>query len=298
MTVYACAPFFNERDQLEIKLREQASAVDVVVLAEAEWTYAGTPKPIRLAIDGEWRPWLDDLSDEVGVEVRVVDVRGDPPPGDVYQAHVYPMTVDRWARENFQRRSLMRGLGDMRDDDVVMVSDLDEIVRASVIQWYADTDQELMVVPMLPMHVAMIDLRWDEALAVIARLARGSWARELDTEGLRRTPGQPLPIGNPAGDALSRYGWHLSYLGGRDAIQYKIDNAAHPEMAPMANIDAALTGTGDLFNRHRRRVYRCPPAGLPPCVAANPERWRRHLLYYPPADEWPDVMPTLGGLDV
>jgi hypothetical protein len=80
-------------------------------------------------------------------------------------------------------------------------------------------------------------------------------------------------------DAPSRYGWHLSYLGGADAIRYKLAQAAHPELESALDVAAALAGTGDLFGRPNRHPGRVPYAGLPPCVRDDPARWRDHLLY-------------------
>lgn len=284
MKVWSVSPFFNEQAALEIKLREQAEIVDVFVLAEATHTYAGTPKPVRLRGDGEWAGWLNELAGQLGVEVRVVEV-GEPP-ADLrpWQADAYPHAVDHWRRENHQRASIGRGMSDLEADDIIVLSDLDEIVRPGTIRWYEEQGLTCIMRPPLPMHVAMIDLRWQWAMPVIARVFRGRHLLEGQTcEDVRRSHGMILPAmtGSTGGirDPMSAYGWHLSYLGGADAIRYKVEQAAHPELMPRLSdrgIEAALSGAGDLFGRGHV-LERVGPRGWPTCVVDEPERWADHL---------------------
>jgi len=150
---WSISPFFNELDVLEVKLAEQAPWVDRFVFSEATTTYAGNPKPLYLTdalAAGRFAEWAD--------KITVVVVDDAPTIGQPFQTFGDP---ERWRRENHQRACLARGLGDLEPDDVVCLSDLDEIVRGSIIRGYADagwtlhvTPWEAMVVP-IPQYPSM-----------------------------------------------------------------------------------------------------------------------------------------------
>lgn len=279
MTVWSLTPYLNEVDAFEIRLAELDPVVDIHVIAESTTTYSGDPKPLFYEEDSDrFKPWKD--------KIRRVIV-DDPPPKNygVFQPFGDP---DRWRRENWQRAALSRALKDLEPDDVVIVSDADEIPRAELILEYLEREITHPVRPHLPMHVGMLNWRWPHTLGVILRVFRG---HELlqgghDPETIRRVnvadewtvPNWPIFHGDGNGYDLGRYGWHLSYLGGPDAIRYKLRVAAHPELEREEwmtdeHIERCLATGHDLFDRPDRWCYWIPPSLLPPYVQANEERF-------------------------
>lgn len=109
--LFDCFTFFNELDLLEIRLETLDSIVDYFVIAEAPITYRSDPKPLYFEQNkqrfAKFLPKIrhiivDDLPTEKGFD-------------------------QNWQRETFQRAALERGLADARDEDIIMLSDLDEI---------------------------------------------------------------------------------------------------------------------------------------------------------------------------
>ena len=101
--------FSNELDLLELRLSVLDPVVDRFVLVESTVAFSGLEKPLAYADNRERvAPWRDQITHVV--------VRDTPTPG-----------VWRWGRERFQRDQVLRGLGDCRCDDVVLISDVDEI---------------------------------------------------------------------------------------------------------------------------------------------------------------------------
>lgn len=108
--VYDCFPFFNELDLLEIRLNVLKDVVDKFVLVEAGATHTGRTKPFYFE---ENRERFADFAD------RIVYVKIDKFP-EICQTS--------WARENWQRNRIDEGLkGRAKDDDLILISDLDEI---------------------------------------------------------------------------------------------------------------------------------------------------------------------------
>jgi beta-1,4-mannosyl-glycoprotein beta-1,4-N-acetylglucosaminyltransferase len=116
--IYDCFIFFNELDLLEIRLNELDPVVDRFVLCESSATFRGRPKPLHFQENRErFAPFLDKI------EHVVVD---DMPEGRETEA-------DYFKKEKHQRNAIRRGLGDAATDDLILLSDVDEIVRASAL---------------------------------------------------------------------------------------------------------------------------------------------------------------------
>lgn len=113
--IYDCFTFFNELELLELRLHELAPVVDKFVLVEATQTHSNKPKPLYYQ---ENRSKFSAFHDRI-IHVVVDDL---------------PVSHDAWVPENFQRNCIARGLTGCRPDDFVLISDLDEIPRATVVK--------------------------------------------------------------------------------------------------------------------------------------------------------------------
>jgi beta-1,4-mannosyl-glycoprotein beta-1,4-N-acetylglucosaminyltransferase len=102
--------FYNELDILELRLTVLDRYVDRFVLVEAEVNHAGGPKELFFLKNRErFSKWLHKIE-------HVVVTAEESPKDD-----------DPWSRENYQRTCILRGLADVPDTAIVMISDLDEI---------------------------------------------------------------------------------------------------------------------------------------------------------------------------
>src|SRR5205823_1107096 len=108
--IYDCFLFFNEVELLEIRLHDLSAVVDRFVLVESPVTFSNKPKPLYYADNRDRFKAFEDRIIHV-----VVD---DNPPAD-----------SPFDRENHQRNCIARGLAACHPDDVVLISDLDEIPK-------------------------------------------------------------------------------------------------------------------------------------------------------------------------
>ena len=113
--IYDCFTFFNEIDLLEIRLNVLRDVVDRFVLVEVGETHTGKRKPFYFKDNIHRFDLFRDRIIYVGIESF--------PPGH-----------DAWWNENYQRNAILRGLSNARSDDVIMISDLDEIPRPEVVK--------------------------------------------------------------------------------------------------------------------------------------------------------------------
>ena len=120
--IFDCFTFFNELDILEIRLNEMAPMVDRFVLVEARKTFQGADKPLYFDQNkARFTPFLDKI------EHVIVDF-----PEDL---GLYRKAASQaWAREYYQRDQIAQGLKSAKPDDLVIMSDVDEIIRGTTLQ--------------------------------------------------------------------------------------------------------------------------------------------------------------------
>ena len=107
-TIYDCFTFFNELEILKIRLNEMYDAVDYFVLVESEETFRGAPKPLFFYENkNAFTRYKDKI---IHIIVKGKFETGSP-----------------WAREAFQRNQIMRGLENCKKNDIILISDVDEI---------------------------------------------------------------------------------------------------------------------------------------------------------------------------
>lgn len=96
-------------DLLEVRLNELYDKVDHFVLVEARETFTGNSKPLYYDENKERFQKFQDKIIHIILEGRFE-------------------TTNQWAREFYQRNQLMQGLTECEPDDLILISDLDEIV--------------------------------------------------------------------------------------------------------------------------------------------------------------------------
>ena len=110
--VFDCFPFYDELDMLEIRLNVLNDVVDYFVLAESTRTFTGKPKPLYFEEN-------KDRFKNFSHKIRHV----------VTDDTEYKSTDDAWQRAFDQKNSVFKGIDDCKDNDFVIVSDVDEIVN-------------------------------------------------------------------------------------------------------------------------------------------------------------------------
>jgi len=255
MAVYDCFLFFDELDVLDIRLHELASVVDKFVLVESTKTFRNKNKSLYYA---ENRERFEEFEDQI-IHVIVTDT---------------PRSAASWEVEYFQRNAMVRGLTQCKPDDIILMSDVDEIPRASTIflndwvsaftfqkcYWFAQT-------------VSYYYLNYISNI-----LWNGS--RVVQYKNI----GTPQAWRDQSGKGLDLAGWHMSYLGSVERISKKISAFAHseydvPEFNNVEHLAKCLEKGVDLFNRDHI-VFNIKPAkecDLPQYVHNNIDKFK-HLI--------------------
>jgi beta-1,4-mannosyl-glycoprotein beta-1,4-N-acetylglucosaminyltransferase len=110
MKIYDCFTFFNELDVLEMRLNILDKHVDNFILVESTQTHSGKNKDLvfKNNID-RFKKFSEKITHIVVDDMPIQE------------------NENRWILENFQRNAIMRGLTRCDDEDIILISDLDEI---------------------------------------------------------------------------------------------------------------------------------------------------------------------------
>ena len=116
MKIFDCFTFFNELEILELRLASLYDVVDKFVIVEADKTHANISKPFNFynhILD--YKKYLPKI--HYIMDTSVVEYKG----------------VGDWSIENNQRNTIMKGLDEAEPDDLIMISDVDEIPNPTII---------------------------------------------------------------------------------------------------------------------------------------------------------------------
>lgn len=253
--IYDAFMFWQEFDVLDIRLNELRDVVDRFVVVESPRTFSGRQKPLHFASQAyNYFQWPI-------IHVVVRDM---------------PIGPNPWEREYFQRNAIMRGLAEARDEDLVLISDCDEIPSST------------SLIKAKPLAEAGGVVRFDQPLCYyylnaalpdegVARLC----SRMLLAKKLVRGDLTPQEVRQDmTGPVVSPGGWHFGWLGDVDLAREKIQAFSHQELNHPELTDGDYLAWCMAHGKHvkeHRQIYRFPEQELPAYVREHPDRFQRLL---------------------
>ena len=114
MKLYDCCMYFDEDMMLDLRLNTLNNHVDSFIVAEATRDHSGKEK--KLNFDYKNFPKFKDKIKYLIIEDLPVNVK----------SKKKNWTPNHW-RDQYQRNSMARGFDNCNDDDLIMISDIDEI---------------------------------------------------------------------------------------------------------------------------------------------------------------------------
>ena len=235
--IYDCFLFFNELDLLDIRLHELNPHVDRFVLVEADKTYSNQSKPLYYV---ENKHLFKEFKSKI-THVCITDY-----------------TANTKANEVVLRNGVLKGLTDCCHDDIVLISDVDEIpnLKDKIL-----SPNEVKVFEQKMYYYYINNFLYVWKGTTVCNCAN---AVRLTPQGLR-SRNQYLPT-------ISGGGWHFSYMGGVEKIKKKIETGTHPELLcsdflSEASITDRMQKRVDLFKR-----------GIPQTTVPIDDTYPKYLL--------------------
>lgn len=251
MQIYDCFLFFDELDLLEIRLNYLSPAVNYFVLAESTKTFSLKNKPLYFKENRErFSKFLHKM-----IYILVDDFN----------------SPDPWVNERNQRDSLDRGVQHVDPDDLILVSDLDEIPSREGIAKFDLSKKEMGFRQKVYYYYlnGFVDIYWRGTAAFLAK------NRPKKFSSLRKL--------NSHTDVIDPGGWHFSFLGQIDRIQKKIDSFSHqefnrPEYTDPEKLKQKIEQGKDIFNRPEIVIQYVPiDDAYPDYILRNRERFEKFI---------------------
>jgi beta-1,4-mannosyl-glycoprotein beta-1,4-N-acetylglucosaminyltransferase len=240
MKMIDCVMFFNEVDLLEFRLKLLDSHVDKFVIAESNITHSGKPKSYHFEENStRFGPWIHKI------EYIQINQTTDGLDFDQDERSYNPES-GAFKLENAHRNALSFVSSIADDDDLVLISDLDEIPNPRVFKkkWVE------------PGPVALSMLLHYYYLNCQSAGAERWWNGTVVCTGrqFKQTTPQQLRNNRDSYKSVENGGWHFSYLGGVEKIKNKIRSFAHTEFnreeyLDDAQIQKALEEGRDIYHR-------------------------------------------------
>ena len=165
---------------------------------------------------------------------------------------------------------MVQALVDIDDDDIIMMSDVDEIPSAYTVEDFQISCLNIAVVEQdyycyyFNCHTPH---KWRGTT-----ITRGAIAKKYTPQVLRDSRDDMPGFGS---------GWHFGYLGGLDQIKLKLTSFSHEEYADMSeeHIQAKLDNMQDLYQNVDFTVIDPIDERLPKYLRNNQETFK-HLIRY------------------
>jgi len=206
MRIVDCMTFFNEYDMLELKLNIMYDYVDRFVIVESDHTFANNPKEYNFENNiARYSKWMD--------KILYIKVKS-------------PKFKDPWHNEFWQRQQMRFGWNDLTDNDVIMISDCDEIVRPEALEFIKNSNYSYYGLMMPIFYYKFNYMNAVDEYSVWVTAYRGYRG---DASQMRRKGNETEFRRTTNGVFVHHAGYHFSYQGNKDFITTKMKNFSHQE---------------------------------------------------------------------
>jgi len=227
--IYDCIMFFNEAMLFEIRMKEIGHLVDIIVVVESSITFTGMARSAYC-----FPKVYENLDKNIKRKIRYIQLCQSDYPSDILR--------DPWLVEEFTRNQITRALFDIKYNDYLIISDIDEIPKSHIIE------QRLLgalnvSVSNFKFNLVDLNAHWNAPKAACG----------LDF--MFNTPNnircrEKCLVSNDIPDA----GWHFSFIMNERAILQKLFSFSHQEFdhLDVKNINyirGCISSGKDLFQR-------------------------------------------------
>lgn len=255
MKVYDCFTFFNEVDLLEIRLNELNSIVDYFVLVESPKTFQNTDKQLY---------YLNNLNKFSKFNNKIIRL----------EIGTNNFSNNPWENEKLSWDYLINGLNGAQDEDLIMISALDEIPKKEVIEKIKNNN-------LLPCCVVM-DLYYFYLNTKYAHNNSTKWNGTFVTQfkSLNKNSIYSFNSDRQHIPLKIEGGWHFSFLGDAKNAVKKVHSYSHSEFNHFSEefYSEKIKNLEDVFGRRELKFDSFVELNtLPEYVQTNIENFKKYI---------------------
>ena len=239
MAIYDCFQYFNEEHIANLRFNILDEFVDHFVIVESTVNHQGKEKKLQF-----------DINKHQKFKKKIKYIIVDDTPENIKKPHEGGESLV----EQHQRNSLMKGLDKADDEDLIILSDVDEIPDLNKINLFNKENYAVFSQKMFMYKINFLNLdenNWHGSKICLKKnLKSPQWLRNLK---FKKYPfwriDKPKNI-----QIIQNGGWHFAYLQSVENISKKIKSFAHGEvnkrhLADETKIKNRIEKGEDVFER-------------------------------------------------
>ena len=242
MKLVDCFMYFDEDMLLDVRLHTLDAYVDKFVISESAEDHSGKKKKLNFNINNF--PKFKDKISYIVVEKLPKNI-------SFFKKNWSP----DWVRENFHRNSLAEGYKNFSENDLIMISDLDEIPNPKKISEFQKKQKYACFMQknfQQKINLLNTSQQYWAGTKICQKkyLKSPQWLRDIKTK--KRPFWKFYKAREP--QLIMDGGWHFSFLKNSIDISKKIKSYAHQEYhlekyTDIKKIEEKLNQKSDLFDR-------------------------------------------------
>ena len=269
MAIYDCFQFFNEEHILDLRLNILNEFVDFFVMVESTTDHQGNSKKLNF-----------DIKKFKKFRKKIIYIVVD----DTLEVIKKPHFGGESLVEQHQRNSLTRGLKNCSDDDLIILSDVDEIPDLNKLNIF-DKKKKYAVFSQKMFNYKINLLNETEnnwhgsKICLKKNLKSPQWLRNLK---FKKYPF--WRVDKPRNfQIIENGGWHFAYLQNTENILKKMKSFAHgefnkPNLANLEAINEKIIKGKDIFDREISYKKVQIDNSFPKYIVDNKEKFKEWII--------------------
>ncbi len=230
MNIYDCFMYFDEDLLLDLRLNSLDKFVKKFVITEATYTHNGSKKKLNFDIN-KFKKFKDKII-YIVVDKEPENIQ-ELSKGEPKEKRGEKLILNGMARDYFQRENLKKGLKDTLDEDLILISDLDEIPNLDEID-FTKINNDILIFEQ-KMFYYKLNLFYED---FVWQGTKGTKSKNfLSPQWLRNIKGKKYPKWRlDTYFSKKKYsnlhfikngGWHFTCLKTPEELEKKLLNFAH-----------------------------------------------------------------------
>ena len=230
MNIYDCFMYYDEDLLLDIRLNSLEKFVKKFVITEATYAHNGESKKLNFDIN-KFKRFKDKII-YIVVDKQpknILELKKD----DTREKTGEKLILNGMARDYFQRENLAKGLVDAKDEDLILISDLDEIPNLESLN-FKNIKNNIIIFEQKIFYYKL-NLLYDNFLWQGTRAIKNKnflspqWLRNIKSKKYPRWRIDTIFSKKKYSDLMfvKNGGWHFTCLKTPDQLEKKLLNYAH-----------------------------------------------------------------------
>ncbi len=230
MNIYDCFMYFDEDLLLDIRLNSLDKFVKKFIITEATYTHNGSPKKLKFDIK-KFKKFKDKIT-YIVVDKQPENIL-ELSDADTKEKRGEKLILNGMARDYFQRENLSNGIKSANSNDLIFISDLDEIPNLNVLDFTKIKDNIVIFEQKMfyyKLNLFYEDYNWFGTKATKKKnFLSPQWIRNIKGKKYSRWRLDILFSKKKYSNLyfVKNGGWHFTCLRTAEELEKKLLNFAH-----------------------------------------------------------------------